>query len=113
MQLIQKIPVHALAHITGGGLLDNVPRVLPDNCSAQIHKHSWQQAPIFDWLQEHGNLSEKERYRTFNCGIGMVVCVAQENVAEALRLLKNLGETAWVIGEVIKAEGSPKIQLQS
>ena len=112
LQMMQKMPVHALSHITGGGLLENVPRVLADY-SANINIHSWQRPPIFDWLQEQGNLSDKEMYRTFNCGIGMVVCVAQDNLEDALRFLKGKGETAWLIGEVIKTQGKPKTYLKS
>ncbi len=100
LNLMQKIPIHALAHITGGGLLENLPRVLPDNLNASIDINSWSQPPIFDWLQQQGNISDTEMYRTFNCGIGMVVCVAHENLAEALQCLQVTGEAAWHIGEV-------------
>ncbi len=100
LNLMQKIPIHALAHITGGGLSENLPRVLPNNLNASIDTNSWIQPPIFKWLQQQGNISNTEMYRTFNCGIGMVVCVAQENLAEALQCLRATGETVWHIGEV-------------
>ncbi len=100
LNLMQKIPIHALAHITGGGLSENLPRVLPDNLNASIDINSWSQPAIFKWLQQQGNISNPEMYRTFNCGIGMVVCVAQENLTEALQCLQITGETAWHIGEV-------------
>jgi len=100
LNLMQKVPVHALAHITGGGLLENIPRVLPDGLNAGIDTNSWSQPPIFKWLQQQGNVADKEMYRTFNCGVGMVVCVAQDNLAEALRCLEENGENAWCIGEV-------------
>ncbi len=100
LQLMQHVPIHALAHITGGGLLENVPRVLPTGLCANINIHSWQPPPIFDWLQQQGHISDREMYRTFNCGIGMVVCVAPENLDQALGYLKEMGETAWFIGEI-------------
>ncbi len=100
LNLMQKVPVHALAHITGGGLLENIPRVLPDGLNAGIDTNSWSQPPIFKWLQQQGNVADKEMYRTFNCGVGMVVCVAQDNLAEALRCLEENGENSWCIGEV-------------
>jgi len=100
LQLMQQIPVHALAHITGGGLLENVPRVLPTGFCANINTNSWQRPPIFDWLQQQGNITDKEMYRTFNCGIGMVICVARENLNKALISLTEIGETAWHIGDI-------------
>lgn len=101
LQLLNIIEVHALAHITGGGLPENLPRVLPPQLSAEIDVSSWPRPPIFDWLQQEGNLPEKELYRTFNCGIGMVVCVSKADTGRALEFLNNIGETAWIIGEVI------------
>ncbi|RKZ79956.1 MAG: phosphoribosylformylglycinamidine cyclo-ligase [Candidatus Parabeggiatoa sp. nov. 1] len=112
LQLMQQIPVHALAHITGGGLLENVPRVLPSGLCANINTRSWQRSPIFDWLQQQGNITDKEMYRTFNCGIGMVICVAPENRDKALNYLKEMGETAWTIGE-IEAHPSETIRLHN
>lgn len=112
LQLMKQIPVHALAHITGGGLLENVPRVLPAGLCANIDTHSWQRPPIFDWLQQQGNITDEEMYRTFNCGIGMVVCVAPENLNHALHYLTEMGETVWHIGH-IKAHPSETIRLNS
>jgi phosphoribosylformylglycinamidine cyclo-ligase len=100
LKLMQRMPVHALAHITGGGLLENVPRVLPAGLCANINTNRWLRPPIFDWLQQQGNVTDREMYRTFNCGIGMVVCVAQENLESALKYLKEMGETAWHIGNI-------------
>ena len=100
LQLLHKVPVHALAHITGGGLLENIPRVLPDNLCAHIHASSWIRPHIFDWLQEQGNITDEEMHRTFNNGIGMVVCVDQEHLATALTLLHGMGELAWHIGDI-------------
>jgi len=103
LQLIQKIPVHGLAHITGGGLLENVPRILPAGLRANINTHSWLRSPIFDWLQKQGNIEDQEMYRTFNCGIGMVICVAQDYLEQALIYLDKMGETAWLIGQIEKS----------
>ncbi|MCK5718666.1 MAG: phosphoribosylformylglycinamidine cyclo-ligase [Thiomargarita sp.] len=100
LKLRQKIPILGIAHITGGGLLENVPRMLPDGICAHIDLKSWEMPIIFEWLQQQGNIEATEMYRTFNCGVGMVICVAQNNVDMALNDLKALGESAWVIGKV-------------
>jgi phosphoribosylformylglycinamidine cyclo-ligase len=89
------------AHITGGGFIDNIPRILPENCAAFIDTKSWQLPSVFEWLQAQGELSTFELRRTLNCGVGMVVCVAKENVTQTLTLLKENGETPWVLGHVI------------
>src|SRR5690606_5058801 len=73
--LMPEVSIHALAHITGGGILENLPRVLPEGSAAHIDTNSWEQPAIFKWLQEKGNIGTREMYRTFNCGIGMIVCV--------------------------------------
>jgi phosphoribosylformylglycinamidine cyclo-ligase len=100
LKLISEIPVHALAHITGGGLLENIPRVLPANCCANINTKTWSRPAIFDWLQQQGNITDTEMYRTFNCGIGMVICIPADQTNKALNLLTELGETAWHIGNI-------------
>jgi phosphoribosylformylglycinamidine cyclo-ligase len=100
LQLNEKISIHALSHITGGGLLENIPRVLPDNVKAVIDAGSWQRPAVFDWLQEQGNVEDMEMYRTFNNGIGMVVVVAAEQAEQALFLLKEAGEEACLIGQI-------------
>jgi phosphoribosylformylglycinamidine cyclo-ligase len=99
-QLMQQVPIHALAHITGGGLLENVPRVLPPGLCAHIDRQSWTSPPVFKWLQEQGQINDQEMYRTFNCGIGMVICVAQENVDNTLSILEKMGEPALKIGQI-------------
>ena len=101
LSLLKTVPVSAIAHITGGGLIENIPRVIPDDLAVTIDSHSWELPPVFQWLQETGNIDAHEMYKTFNCGVGMVVCVPQENKDEAIRLLNELGETAWEIGKVI------------
>lgn len=100
LALQQQVEIHALAHITGGGLLENIPRVLPEQVSAILEATRWTRPPIFDWLQQHGNISDTEMYRTFNCGIGMVVCVAATEADKTIEILQNLGETVWKIGEI-------------
>jgi phosphoribosylformylglycinamidine cyclo-ligase len=106
LALMETVEIHALAHITGGGLPENLPRVLPKGCKAVIDSTSWQLPPIFDWLQTQGKLPNSELLRTFNCGIGMVVCVAQEDVDTTFQLLKDKGEKAWLLGRIESANGA-------
>lgn len=110
LELLRTVPVHAIAHITGGGLLENVPRVIPTGLCASINTQSWLQPPIFQWLQQQGNLLKSEMYRTFNCGVGMVVCVPAIYLETALTCLTQMGETAWVIGDIV-AHATDKIVL--
>ncbi len=100
LTLLEKIDVHALAHITGGGLPENLPRVLSNGLLANINSGNWQRPAVFDWLQEKGNVTDIEMYRTFNCGIGMVVVVSAEQQAETIKLLEDSGEKAQVIGGI-------------
>jgi phosphoribosylformylglycinamidine cyclo-ligase len=100
LKLSAAVPVSAYAHITGGGLTDNIPRVLPEGLEAHLLRSSWHRDPIFDWLAMTGSIETAEMHRTFNCGIGMVVVLAQEHVAEALQLLQAQGEQATVIGSI-------------
>lgn len=104
LRLLQEVPIKAMAHITGGGLLENIPRVLPENTTAVLIKKKWPQPAIFEWLKSKGNVSDKEMYRTFNCGIGMVLCVAPEYATPALKCLHQLGESAWIIGSITRRE---------
>ncbi len=110
LSLIKKVPVHALAHITGGGLTENLPRVIPDNLNAQIDLKAWQFPAIFDWLQSNGNVSQADMLITFNCGVGMVICVAAEDETATLNLLAELGETAFVMGEIVTGEGKAEVR---
>ena len=100
LALAAAVPVRGYAHITGGGLTDNIPRVLPEGLEAQLVRANWARSPIFDWLQSAGKISDAEMYRTFNCGIGMVAIVAPEHAEQALAVLGAQGETATIIGEV-------------
>jgi len=104
--LINEEPVKAIAHITGGGLTENIPRVIPENLSVEIDTSSWQLPPIFSWLQEKGNIEAHEMYKTFNCGVGMVVCVAQADKEGAINYLNDNNETAWEIGKIISGNDS-------
>jgi phosphoribosylformylglycinamidine cyclo-ligase len=98
--LLAEVEVHALAHITGGGLTENLPRVLPPGTEAVIRANAWQRPAVFDWLQQQGNVAEAEMLRTFNCGIGMVVCVSAADAGRAATLLRAAGETVYDIGEI-------------
>jgi phosphoribosylformylglycinamidine cyclo-ligase len=100
LALFKEVDVHALAHNTGGGLTENVPRVLPENTAAAIDPDSWRRPPVFDWLQAQGNIDAKEMLRTFNCGIGMVVCVAEADVEKATAVLEAQGETVYRLGRI-------------
>ena len=105
LSLIQNLPVHAISHITGGGLLENIPRVLPKHLAANLDQNSWELPQIFKWLQSEGNIDTMEMYRVLNCGVGMVVIVPKALSGEAIKILKSCGENAWLIGEVINSEG--------
>lgn len=101
LALIKALPVHAMAHITGGGLPGNLPRVLPAGCDAVIDESSWAWPPLFQWLQSAGNIERFEMYRTFNCGVGMVVVVPAEQADAAIAQLASTGDQAWRIGHIV------------
>ena len=100
LELLRALPVHGLAHITGGGLLDNIPRVIPDGLEVVLERAAWRREPVFAWLQQHGKVSDEEMYRVFNCGIGMTVQVAAEDADRAQALLRKAGQEVLVIGAV-------------
>ena len=100
LKLLAAVPVKGLAHITGGGIVGNVPRILPQGTRAAIAKSAWPRPQLFSWLQETGNIAEDEMFRVFNCGIGMVVVLAAENVKLATMLLKREGELVYEIGSI-------------
>ncbi len=102
--LAESVDIHALAHITGGGITENLPRVLPDNAQAQVNLDSWTRPEIFNWLQKKGGVSDAEMLRTFNCGIGMIVCVAAEHTQQALEILNQNSQQAFVLGVVANRE---------
>lgn len=100
LELLKQIDVHALSHITGGGFWENIPRVLPESAQAIVDGDSWQWPEIFNWLQEKGNITTHEMYRTFNCGVGMIIVVPADAVAQSIEILTAHGENAWHIGEI-------------
>ncbi len=104
LALIAAVPVKGLAHITGGGISENVPRILHGELDAEIDASSWQQGPVFDWLAENGNIEIAEMRRTFNCGVGMVAVVEESDVTKAIALLENEGERAWRLGRVVAGD---------
>ena len=102
LELMKQLKVKGIAHITGGGLTDNIPRILQDGLSAIVQKNTWLRPPLFSWLQEHGNVAESEMHRVFNCGVGMVVVVGKNDANTAMELLRKQGETVWAIGSIEK-----------
>ena len=100
LELMQSVNVHALAHITGGGIPGNLVRVLPENCHAVINESAWQWPALFNWMMETANVERDEMYRTFNCGIGMILVIPAEQQEQAVTLLNKLGEQAFVLGEI-------------
>jgi len=109
LNILNEISVLGMAHITGGGILENLARILPDGCGAEIKRDSWVRHAIFGWLQKLGNVEEREMYRTFNNGIGLVLVVDSREAAKALELLEKHGERAFLIGEVVS--GSRKVEI--
>lgn len=108
LSLMRRIAIKGMAHITGGGLVQNVPRMLSDNVQARLSRGRWPRPPVFAWLQQHGNVADDEMHRVFNCGIGMVLAVAPNDVAVALATLSDAGEIAHEIGEVVaRPAGAP------
>jgi len=105
LELCKQVDVHAMAHITGGGLPENLPRVLPANADARIDTSSWERPAVFDWLQQNGNVEDFEMLRTFNCGIGMAVCVSADDADKAIAVLTEQGEKVVKIGEIVPASG--------
>lgn len=110
LNLLKTVPVHALAHITGGGITENLPRVIPNGLDALIDLDSWDRPNIFKWLQTQGNIPEADMLTTFNCGMGMIVCVAKEHAEETVAILKAQGEFVCMLGEIISGEGKPKVK---
>ncbi len=105
LALMAQLRVKGMAHITGGGLVENVPRVLPQGVQAQLHRDAWQWPSLFEWLQREGAITDHEMHRVFNCGIGMVVIVDQADAQAALDSLNGAGERAWRIGEIVDRKG--------
>ena len=113
LKLIKQCEIHALSHITGGGFWENIPRVLPEQTKAVIDGSSWQWPAVFSWLQDNGNIDTYEMYRTFNCGVGMIIALPADQVEQALALLKAEGEQAWRIGEIASAaDGEEQVEIR-
>ena len=104
LSLIEKVNVHAMAHITGGGIIENLPRVLPIHLCAKINKNSWELPHLFQWLKDEANLDDTELYKTFNCGIGMAIIVDEKDAHEASNLLRELGEEVHTIGRIEQSD---------
>jgi phosphoribosylformylglycinamidine cyclo-ligase len=100
LKLVSELPVHGLSHITGGGLVDNIPRVIPDGLEVVLERRAWRREPVFEWLQSAGRVADQEMYRVFNCGIGMTIQVAAKDADRAVSILREAGQEAMVIGEV-------------
>jgi phosphoribosylformylglycinamidine cyclo-ligase len=100
LRLIAELPVHGLSHITGGGLVENIPRVLPDGLEVVLERKSWRREAVFDWLQRQGQVADAEMYRVFNCGIGMTIHLAADDADRAIDILRETGQDALVIGDV-------------
>ena len=112
LELFKQVDVHALSHITGGGFWENIPRVLPESAKAVVKGDSWQWPTVFSWLQENGNITTHEMYRTFNCGVGMVLVVPADQLDNSLNILKDLGENAWHLGEIQDAvAGEEQVEI--
>jgi phosphoribosylformylglycinamidine cyclo-ligase len=110
LALIETLNVKGMAHITGGGITGNLPRCLPENVAARVDPASWTRPPLFDWLQQAGNVEPDEMLRTFNCGIGMCVVVSATDAAAAVAHLTASGETVWQIGEIVaRPDGAEQV----
>jgi len=102
LKLLESIQPRSLCHITGGGFYENIPRVMPDQATARIFGDSWQQPAIFQWIQQQGNIETTEMHRVFNCGVGMVIAVAKNELDSAIHILSEAGEQAWHFGTIEK-----------
>lgn len=105
LALLEKVKVEAISHITGGGFWENIPRVLPENAKVVVDESSWQWPVVFNWLQENGNVTQHEMYRTFNCGVGLILVVDENDADEAVRILNKGGEQAWLLGHIEDRNG--------
>jgi phosphoribosylformylglycinamidine cyclo-ligase len=111
LSLLEQITVHAISHITGGGFWENIPRVLPQGTTAVIDGQSWQWPAIFNWLQEKGNVTTHEMYRTFNCGVGLIIALPAKQASQAIAVLNDLGEHAWQIGHIENSDSSQQVEI--
>ncbi|OLQ75048.1 phosphoribosylformylglycinamidine cyclo-ligase [Photobacterium proteolyticum] len=113
LKMMESCDVHAISHITGGGFWENIPRVLPTGTKAVVDGKSWEWPAIFNWLQEAGNVETYEMYRTFNCGVGLVIALPQTQAEQAIDILKAEGENAWLLGEIADADaGEEQVEIK-
>ncbi|MDO6708465.1 MULTISPECIES: phosphoribosylformylglycinamidine cyclo-ligase [unclassified Photobacterium] len=113
LKLMESCELHAISHITGGGFWENIPRVLPQNTKAVIDGKSWEWPAVFNWLQQAGNVDTREMYRTFNCGVGLVIALPQDQATKAVELLTAEGENAWLLGSIADAaEGEAQVEIR-
>ncbi len=112
LELLAHYPVHALAHITGGGIPGNLVRVLPKGCHALVNESAWEWPPLFDWLMNTGNVERAEMYRTFNCGVGMMAVLPAESAESSVTLLNQAGEHAFVLGEIVAGDADTPVLIQ-
>jgi len=111
LSLMKSLPVHALAHITGGGIPGNLNRVLPNECHAVVNESAWQWPDVFSWMMDTANIDRDEMYRTFNCGVGMILVVSDENSEQAIQHLNDAGESAFLIGEIKAGAADSQVQI--
>ncbi len=111
LSLLEQVQVNAISHITGGGFWENIPRVLPEGTKAVIDAKSWQWPAIFNWLQQKGNVTTHEMYRTFNCGVGLIIALPNDKAAQAIEILNELGENAWQIGHIENSDSPQQVEI--
>ncbi len=111
LQLVQTLQVHGLCHITGGGLVENVPRMIPDGLLAQIDTRTWERPEVFDWIQQAGAIEDREMHRVFNCGMGMLVVVPEDQVDAGMDLCRQSGQSAEIVGEIMCSDTEEKVRL--
>ncbi|MDO6558656.1 phosphoribosylformylglycinamidine cyclo-ligase [Paraglaciecola chathamensis] len=112
LHLLESIQVNAITHITGGGFWENIPRVLPQGTKAVIDESSWQWPSIFNWLQDNGNVTTHEMYRTFNCGVGLIIALEADKADQAIEILKDQGENVWKIGQIETSDDSNQVEIK-
>ncbi|KXF81228.1 phosphoribosylformylglycinamidine cyclo-ligase [Enterovibrio coralii] len=113
LKMLESCDIHAISHITGGGFWENIPRVLPKGTKAVVDGNSWEWPAIFNWLQEKGNVTEHEMYRTFNCGVGLVIALPEEQAQQAIDILNQEGENAWLLGRIENAaDGEEQVEIK-
>lgn len=111
LALLESFEVNAISHITGGGFWENIPRVLPSTLKAVLQGDSWEKPAIFDWIQQNGNITDHEMYRTFNCGVGLIIVLPSQHAEQAISHLHSLGEQAWKIGHIDNTQTDKQVEI--